>query len=165
MSDKSLETYFNDHLGGATLGRDLAFQIRDRAEEPPLEPVMSWVAPEIDEDRETLLRIMDALGVTQNPVKQVTGWVAEKASRVKFSGLTGEMDDYGLFMAIEALRLGVAGKRCMWMMLSGLAPGERRLARFDLDSLSGRALNQENALEEQRRILGTRVLAGQPATA
>jgi hypothetical protein len=165
VSEKSLETYLNDHLGGATLGRDLAFQIRDRAEEAPLEPVMSWVALEIDEDRETLLRIMEALGATQNPVKQVTGWVAEKASRVKFSGLTGEMDDYGLFMAIEALRLGVAGKRCMWVVLSRLAPAERRLARFDLDSLAGRASNQENALEEQRRILGARVLTPRPATA
>jgi hypothetical protein len=165
VSDKSLETYLNDHLGGATLGRDLAYQIRDRAEGPPLEPVMSWVAPEIAEDRQTLLRIMEALGVTQNPVKQVTGWVAEKASRVKFAGFTGEMDDYGLFTAMEALRLGVSGKRCMWVVLTRLAPDDRRLARFDLDSLAGRALNQENALEEQRRILGTRILAAQPAPA
>jgi hypothetical protein len=159
MAVRALETYLNDHLGGATLGRDLAEQILERGDGPPLEPVMARIAPEIDEDRETLVAMMDALEVSRNPVKQVTGWVAEKASRLKFSGVTGEMDDFGLFLAIETLRLGVAGKRCLWLALSPIAPGDPRLARFDLDALAERAAAQETALEEQRRILGTHALA------
>jgi hypothetical protein len=157
MSEKALATYLNDHLGGATLGGDLADQILERAQGPPLEPVMAKLAPEIDADRETLVAIMEALDVSRNPVKQVTGWIAEKASRAKFTGITGEMDDYGLFMAIETLRLGVAGKKCLWLAL-GSASKDPRLAGHDFDALAARAAAQEMALEEQRMILGTRVL-------
>ena len=164
MSEKALETYLNDHLGGATLGQDLANQIRERAEGPPLRPVMDWVAPEIEEDRDTLISIIDALDATQNPVKQATGWVAEKASRVKFTGVTGEMDDLGLFLALEALRLGVAGKKSLWLALAAAAT-DPRLSSFDFDLLAERAAAQEMALEEQRLILGSRVLVGEPAAA
>jgi hypothetical protein len=163
MAEKALETYLNDHLGGATLGKDLAFQIRDRAEDP-LRAVMDRVAPEIEEDRHTLMSVIEALGATQNPVKQATGWIAEKASRMKFTGVSGEMDDYGLFMALEALRLGVAGKKCLWLAL-GSASKDPRLAGHDFDALAARADAQEMALEEQRMILGTRVLTPQAATA
>ncbi|HYJ50547.1 MAG TPA: hypothetical protein VEX12_11580, partial [Microbacterium sp.] len=86
MADKPMDVYLNDHLGGAMLGTELAQQIRDRADGSPLGGVMRRIAAEIEEDRETLTELMDQLGVTRNPVKQVTGWVAEKASKVKFSG-------------------------------------------------------------------------------
>ena len=86
MADRPIDVYLNDHLGGAMLGSDLAEQIRDQSEGTPLGETMSRVAEEIEEDRETLLGLMDALGTERNPVKQVTGWLAEKASRVKFSG-------------------------------------------------------------------------------
>ena len=159
MAEKALETYLNDHLGGATLGQDLAEQIQERADGPPLEPVITWVATEIAEDRETLVAVMDALGASRNPVKQVTGWVAEKASRVKFTGITGEADDFGLFMAIETLRLGVAGKRCLWLALAEVGAADPRLAVFDFGALAARAAAQEAALEEQRMLVGARALA------
>ena len=88
-----------------------------RTRATPLGEVMQRLAAEIEEDRETLLELMEALDVARNPVKQVTGWVAEKASRVKFSGATSGEPEYGTFMAIESLRLGVAGKRCLWIAL------------------------------------------------
>jgi hypothetical protein len=165
MSEKALATYLNDHLGGATLGGDLANQILERAEGPPLEPVMAKLAPEIDADRETLVAIMEALDVSRNPVKQVTGWIAEKASRAKFTGITGDTDELGLFMAIETLRLGVAGKRCLWLALSAIAPADPRLSGFDFDALGERAAAQETALEAQRLLAAPRVLAAEPATA
>ena len=83
-----LDVYLNDHLGGAMLGGDLAEQIRDQSEGTPLGEVMTRLAAEIEEDRDTLVELMERVGASRNPVKQVTGWVAEKASRVKFSGAT-----------------------------------------------------------------------------
>ena len=133
MSDRAIDVYVNDHLGGATLGSNLAEQIRDRAE-GPLEAVMSRLAEEIEEDRETLTEIADELGVSRNPVKQATGWIAEKASEVKFSGAGSGEPDQGLFMALESLRLGVAGKKCLWISLRDAKPAYPELARFDFDS-------------------------------
>ena len=137
--DKPMDVYLNDHLGGAMLGTDLAKQLRDQNEGTPLGEVMTRIAAEIEEDRETLLELMDALDVSRNPVKQVTGWVAEKASRVKFSGASSGEPDHGTFMALESLRLGVAGKKCLWIALREVRerlPGARNT---DLDRLIERA--------------------------
>jgi hypothetical protein len=106
MADKAMDVYLNDHLAGAMLGSDLAEQIRDRHEGTPLGDVMGSIAPEIEEDRQTLLDLMERTGTSKNPVKQVTGWVAEKASKVKFSGVVSGEPDQGAFRRWRALRLG-----------------------------------------------------------
>jgi hypothetical protein len=72
-----MDVYLNDHLGGATLGANLAGQIADHAEATPLADVMTPLHAEIDEDRRTLLDLMDRMDATRNPVKQATGWLAE----------------------------------------------------------------------------------------
>ncbi len=159
MAEKELAVYLNDHLGGAMLGSDLAEQIRDGNEGTPLGEVMTRIAAEIEEDREKLVSLMDALDVSRNPVKQATGWLAEKASRVKFSGATSGEPDHGLFMALESLRLGVAGKKCLWLALQHVQADHPPLAATDLDSLLARASEQELTLERERMAVGARVLA------
>jgi hypothetical protein len=162
MSDRGIDVYINDHLGGATLGANLAEQIRDRAD-GPLESVMSRLADEIEADRKVLSEIADELGVSQNPIKQATGWIAEKASQVKFSGAGSGEPDHGMFMALESLRLGVAGKKCLWIALRDAKPAYPELARFDLDDLIERASAQEETLEQERRAAG-RVALGAEST-
>ena len=158
MADKPMDVYLNDHLGGSMLGSNLAEQIRDRAEGTPLGQVMRGVAAEIEADRETLVDLMERLDVSRNPVKQATGWMAEKASRVKFSGAIPREPDYGLFMALETLRLGVAGKKCLWLTLKDVRDQYSELAGVDLDRLIERASSQESALEEKRMKAGARAL-------
>ena len=159
MADKAMDVYLNDHLGGAMLGSDLAEQIRDQSEGTPLGEVMTSIADQIEEDRETLLELMDRMGTSRNPVKQVTGWVAEKASRVKFSGATSGEPDQGLFMALESLRLGVAGKKCLWLALQQVRGDYEPLAAVDLERLIERAATQEETLERERKAAGARALA------
>jgi len=159
MADKPLNVYLNDHLGGAMLGSDLAAQIRDQNEGRPLGELMTRIADEIEEDRQALLALMEALDVSRNPVKQVTGWVAEKASRVKFSGATSGEPDHGTFMALESLRLGVAGKRCLWIALQQVSGDYPELANTDLERLIERASSQEDDLERERIAAGAAALA------
>ena len=159
MAEKPLNVYLNDHLGGAMLGSDLAAQIRDQNEGTPLGELMTRLADEIEEDRQTLLDLMEALDVSRNPVKQATGWVAEKASRVKFSGATSGEPDHGTFMALESLRLGVAGKRCMWIALQQVRGDYPELANTDLERLIERASSQEGDLERERIAAGAAALA------
>ena len=158
MADKAMDVYLNDHLGGAMLGSDLAEQIRDQSEGTPLSDVMTTVAAEIEEDREALVELMERMGTSRNPVKQVTGWMAEKASRVKFSGVTSGEPDQGLFMALESLRLGVAGKKGLWLVLQQVRNDYEALAAVDLDRLIERAGSQEQTLERERVAAGTRAL-------
>ena len=164
MADKTMDTYLNDHLAGSTLGTDLAKQIRDRAE-GPLGRLMETLAAEIEEDRETLIELMERMGTTKNPVKQAGAWMTEKASRAKFSGLSSGEPDTGLLMALESLTLGVAGKGCMWRVLRRVQDRYQALAGMDLDRLIERARTQHAQLEKERIKAATDVLVGEPTAA
>src|SRR3954468_15713836 len=98
MADAALDTYLNDHLAGATLGSDLADQLRDQTDGTPRGELLARIAAEVEEDREALVELMDELDVSRNPIKQAGGWLAEKASRVKFSGAGSGDPGHGLFM-------------------------------------------------------------------
>ncbi|MDQ6820157.1 MAG: hypothetical protein M3076_07445 [Actinomycetota bacterium] len=125
MADKAMDVYLNDHLTGATLGSDLAEQIRNRHEGTPLGEVMRSIAPQVEEDRQTLIDLMERMGTAKNPVKQASGWLAEKVSRVKFSAAVSGEPDHGAFMALESLTLGVEGKMALWTALKEVADQSR----------------------------------------
>jgi hypothetical protein len=78
--------YLNDHLAGATFGADLARQLEARTDGTDFQPEMSRLAAEIEADLDTLTDLMKRIGATRNPSKQVTAWVAEKASPLKLTG-------------------------------------------------------------------------------
>jgi hypothetical protein len=157
MGGKELDTYLNDHLAGATLGSELAAQIWDRAE-GTLASVMARVAPEIEEDRQSLVDLMERLGALANPVKQATTWATEKATRLKFSGATSREPDLGLFLALETLTLGVTGKLALWTALEAVAADHPVLAEIDLETLIARARSQRESLEGERLAAARRSL-------
>jgi hypothetical protein len=159
MADRAMDVYLNDHLAGAMLGSDLAEQIRERHEGTPLGEVMAPIAAQIEEDRQTLVDLMERMDVSKNPIKQATGWVAEKASRVKFSGLGSGEPDHGAFMALESLALGVLGKRSLWTALKEVQGQYPALAATNLDELIGRADAQYEGLERERLAAGSVALA------
>jgi len=160
MADKAMDLYLNDHLAGAMLGSALAEQLRQKNEGTPLGNVMSSLAPQIEEDRKTLMDLMDRLGTSRNPVKLATAWLAEKTTRPKFSGLTSGGPGVGTFMALESLALGVEGKVSLWKALKEVPDQYGPLESVDLDDLVERAEAQRNALERERIAAGKRALGG-----
>ncbi len=159
MARRAIDVYLNDHLAGAMLGADLAHQIRAWNENTPLGLLMKILATEIDEDRQTLTGLMGQMGVSRNPAKQAGVWVAEKASRVKFGGLTSGEPDLGTFMALESLALGVLGKLSLWKLLQQIAGQHPGLRSVNLHELIERAQSQYDLLEHQRLIAGARALS------
>lgn len=159
MADKAIDVYLNDHLAGAMLGRDLAEQIQARNHGTALGQLMESLAPQIEQDRQTLIELMRQLDSSKNPVKQATAWITEKASRAKFSGMTSWESELGTFMALETLALGVRGKACMWTALKQVADQHPPIAAMNLDALIERAHAQEDALERERLAAGAQALA------
>ena len=159
MADKAMDVYLNDHLAGAMLGSDLARQIRDQNENTPLGELMKSIAPQIEEDRQTLIGLMQQMDTSKNPVKQAGAWVAEKASRVKFGGLTSGESQLGTFMAVETLALGVLGKLSLWRALGQVADQFPAIASIDLDALIVRAQTQYDLLERERLAGARRALS------
>jgi hypothetical protein len=119
---------------------------------------MRSIASQVDEDRQTLLDLMERMGTSKNPVKQASGWLAEKASRVKFSGAVSGEPDHGAFMALESLTLGVEGKMALWKALKEVANQYPPQASMNLDELIDRAEAQHSALEPARLAAARRAL-------
>lgn len=158
MADKALATYLNDHLAGAMLGSNVAEQIRDRSDGTPLGATMTRIAADVEQDRDSLIDLMKALGVSRNPVKQATTWLVEIASRLKFRGATSGEPDLGLFMALETLTLGVEGKLALWHALQEIEGQHSALVPTQLGDLIARARSQHETLERERLTAARRVL-------
>lgn len=154
MTHKAMDVYLNDHLAGAMLGSDLAEQIQSRNQDTPLGELMQTLAPQIEEDRQTLIGLMTRMDTSKNPVKQAGAWVTEKASRVKFGGLTSGGPELGTFMAVESLALGVLGKLSLWRALEQVADEHPAIASVNLDELIDRAQTQYDLLEPERLAAG-----------
>jgi hypothetical protein len=158
MADKAMDVYLNDHLAGAMVGSGLAEQIRSRNQGTPLGELMGSLAPQIEQDRQTLIGLMQRLGSSRNPVKQAGAWVTEKASRAKFWGLTSGEAQLGTFMAVESLALGVWGKLSLWRALAQVADQYPAIASVDLDDLIDRPQKQYDQLEGERLAASQRAL-------
>jgi hypothetical protein len=158
MSDRGLGIYLNDHLAGATFGSALAREIRTRNQDTALGELMRSIAPAIEEDRQALVALMALLRISRNPLKRATTWAAEKASRLKFLGLTSGDGAHADFVALETLSLGVEGKLSLWIALREVAGEHPPLARAPLDELIERARYQRGALERERVLASRRAL-------
>ena len=158
MADKAIDVYLNDHLAGAMLGSDLAEQIRSRNQDTPLGELMQSLAPQIEEDRQTLIGLMQRMDISKSPAKQAGAWVTEKVSRAKFGGLTSGEPQLGTFMAVESLALGVLGKLSLWKALAQVADQHPAIASVDLEELIERAQTQYDLLEHERLAASRRAL-------
>jgi hypothetical protein len=146
-----LAIYLNDHLAGSTAGRELARRTAQSNRQTAYGPYLGELSREIDEDRDSLLRIMRSLDVRIDPAKVWLGWLAEKAGRLKFNGRLREYSPMSRVVELEALALGVSGKRAGWRTLSLVQTTLPALEAFDLDALQQRAEAQLTHLEEHRR--------------
>jgi hypothetical protein len=147
-----LEIYLNDHLAGATAARDLARRAAGSNRGTTYGPFLEHLASEIAEDREILLEIMKALDVGSDRLKLAAAWGAEKLGRLKLNGRLLGYSPLSRVVEIEALALGVSGKRSLWRALQALEPNEPRLAGFDLGALIARAERQLDELESHRLL-------------
>jgi hypothetical protein len=156
ISGKPLDVYLNDHLAGARFGSDLARRLAGRMGGT----TMNVLADEIEEDRQTLQQLVDRLNVSRNPIKEAATWVAEKVSHVKLSGLTAGHREFGLFMALETLSLGIEGKQSLWVALADVADHYPELQNIDLVALRERAAAQRGVVEAERAAAARRAFTG-----
>ena len=149
MTDlKLLSTYLNDHLAGSTVGVELARRAAGSNEGTDLGAFLSRLATEIEEDRDTLLAIMDRLGVKKDRAKVAAGWAGEKVGRLKPNNRLFGYSPLSRVIELEGLALGVEGKRSLWQVLAELR--EPRLAEFDFVALLERARAQRDQLQKRR---------------
>jgi hypothetical protein len=147
--DRLLGIYLNDHLAGSSALRDRCRAARDANSGSDLGAFLNDLLGEIIEDRRALLEVMAAVGVAPSAVKTTLARLAERLGRLKPNGQLTGYSPLSRFEELEALSLGVEGKRLLWIMLSEL--GDPRLARFDFAALTDRAERQRDGIEHHRR--------------
>jgi hypothetical protein len=146
-----LPTYLNDHLAGSTAGVELARRAAASNRGSSYGRVLTELAEEIAEDRQTLERIMDRLGARRDRTKVLAAWSAEKLGRLKLNGRLLGYSPLSRLEELEALALGVHGKLLLWESLARTHADDARLKEFDLAGLQQRARSQQRRLDRQRR--------------
>lgn len=159
MSDP-LVTYVNDHMGGAQVAVQLLEAMRDQQDDQEFRQFASVLLPEIRADDLVLRCIAEKIGSSPSTLKQVGGWLLEKAARLKL-GHTGSAN-FELFESLELLALGIQGKACLWKALQVVSNADGRLRDYDFESLIRRALDQYGVVEHRRLKLAENVFSTLP---
>lgn len=150
VSSDVLGTYLNDHLGGANAGVEMARRLRDKTKDGPDEAELDRLCGEIEQDREDLSELIDQLDQGGHPVKEAAGWVAGKVHRLGVAkAMTGD-EHLSTLLEIEALALGIDGKRALWHALAKVQHLYSELADADFARLIDRAVDQRERVETIR---------------
>ena len=128
--------YANDHLAGSVAALQLLDRLIDDNEGKPLEGFFRDLRKQIETDQETLKKLIARLGEKESAVRKAGAWIVEKLSRAKIQlSETGE-GEMGLFLALEALALGITGKRMLWRALAAAAETVTQLRGPDYAALA-----------------------------
>jgi hypothetical protein len=155
-----LDVYLNDHLGGSVMAIEIAKRCASENAGTDLGLFLQKFLAEVEEDKQTLEGLMEAVGASRNPVKQAGAWLGEKLSRLKLA--TSERDLANL-LSVETLCMGVQGKIYLWVALRKVAADHEALSGMDFDSLIKRAEAQRDGLEEHRLALAQAALGARAA--
>ncbi|HEX8490614.1 MAG TPA: hypothetical protein VF626_06320, partial [Chthoniobacterales bacterium] len=145
-----LTNYLNDHLAGSVGALELLDRLIDTYREKPLEHFFRNLREDIQHDQEQLKGLMQKLGADESAVRKAGAWLVEKLSRAKI-GLSEEPEgEVGLLLALEALVLGITGKRSLWRALQSASRTVPQLARMDYAALEEGAIEQCERVEAKR---------------
>jgi hypothetical protein len=145
--DRYLAIYLNDHLAGATLGVELARRLRSSNRgDPEMGEPLARICAEIEADRETLVRLMERLNVSRNPIKPTLALLAERLGRLKLNGKLRGYSPLSRVLELEVLATGIGGKLQLWNAL------EQRFGNsldgFDFHALAEGADRQGQEVED-----------------
>lgn len=148
--DDHLAIYLNDHLTAATGGVQLFERSAKGQLDEARRSALELLASEVAKDRESLLFVMGRLGVKVAKRRVLVGWLAEKAGRLKVNGSVVRRSPLSDLVELEAMRMGIEGKGCLWRSLRMLSGTDPRLEASEFEALEQRAHAQIYELETLR---------------
>jgi len=143
MDKELLGIYLSDHLAGATAGSRRMRRLVDAEQQAPDADVLQRIAAEIEEDRATLLSIIESEGIEPRWYKTAMAKVGEAVGLLKTNGAIFHRSPLSSLIELEGMRIGVTGKLDLWTTLKhcGLSGHQ------DFDRLIERANRQLQELE------------------
>ena len=150
MANEHIATYLNDHLAGSVVALELIEHLQAAHAGTPLESFLAELRADVTADRHELEGLMEQLHITESRTRKATAWLTEKVTEVKL-----RLDDPAggalrLMESLEALSLGIEGKRGMWLALAAVAEEADWLRVVDYERLIHRAEQQRSRVEDER---------------
>jgi hypothetical protein len=151
MSGQHLATYLNDHLAGSTAALELLDHLeKTHTLSSGIGCFVSELRVDIAADRQELEALMQRLRISVSTPRTAAAWLAEKVTELKLRLEDKPRGAFHLFEALEAISLGVEGKRLLWTALAAAAPLAPELEGTDYAYLEQRALEQRQRIELAR---------------
>jgi ferritin-like metal-binding protein YciE len=151
MNKTDLTTYLNDHHAGSLAALEMLDHLVETFEGKTLGQFFKELRVEIRSDQHALENLIEKIDADESAIKKAGAWVAEKFSRAKIRVNDSADDQLGLLQALEALMLGITGKRALWTALAAAAERVPQLRALDYATLEQRATEQRDRVEAKRR--------------
>jgi hypothetical protein len=146
---QSLVAYLRDHLGGADAAIHVVRRLAATHEDTADGHLFRQLAEEFEQDCATVRALFAQLGASARSPKRVAGRASAALLGFIAGGTPGQLS---LLRTLEALAIGIQGKRCMWRALQTLDT-PRSTTQINPVELEAKALRQWEAVEGRRRIL------------
>lgn len=164
MADDYIATYLNDHLAGSVVAVELMENLETVYAGQPIADFIAKLRADIEVDILELEDLMGQLQISESRTRKASAWLTEKFTQLKLRLDDPAHGDLRLFESLEALSLGIEGKRSLWLALSAAAELSPQLRIADYQRLQQRAEEQRARVEDQRLELARKALSlEQPA--
>jgi hypothetical protein len=150
MNAKHLGTYVNDHFAGSVAAMELLDHLISANAGTPRGQFFIELRQEIEQDQAVLRDLLEQLDFKENPMRKAVAWFSEKFARAKLSVEDPTGDKLAPLEKLEALTLGIEGKRALWRALNVVADRAPALQAMDLTRLEQRAAEQRQRVDAVR---------------
>lgn len=144
---EALIAYLRDHLAGSDVATRVVHRLASTQQGGDDRMLFQRLAREFDEDRSAVRALLGRLGTSGRSIKRVVGFAS---GTVLSLAAGGEPGDLSLLRTLEALSIGVQGKRCMWRALQNVPRVPSGGHGMNFIELEAKAVRQWDAIEERR---------------
>ncbi|MDX6304752.1 MAG: hypothetical protein QOI77_1721 [Blastocatellia bacterium] len=163
MADENIATYLNDHLAGSVVALELLEHLEKTHSGSPLEDFFRRLHADISSDRADLQALMARLDISESRTRKASAWLAEKMTEVKLRLDDPQAGSLRLLESLEALSLGIEGKRSLWLALASAAERSTTLKIMDYRHMEHRASEQRDRVEQVRIDTARKALTPGPS--
>ncbi len=143
MDQTQMRRYLEDHASGADVGLAIASRLEQAHRGTEIAAVMAKMSEDIRSERSIVTDALERLDAPPDLVRRAMGMVGSLgriASSLPF------MPEPSLLEDLEALAIGVWGKRLLWGALGRVQESEGGFDGIDLDELAAKAEEQEKQI-------------------
>jgi hypothetical protein len=149
MNAKHLTDYMKDHFAGSIAAVELLDHLISSERGANHEQFLIRLRQEVVEDQEVLSGLLRDLHAHSGAVRNTAAFLSEKLAGIKLLLEDPSGGQLARLEKLEALALGIDGKRALWRSLLAVAEIPT-LRKVDLARLDQRAEDQRKRVEELR---------------